>query len=412
MRILWFTNTPSLAAEFLNQKVIHGGWIASLETQISKNENIELGVAFHQGFKPINQFKIERTTYFPIPLKKSKGKLLGLKERWQHTIESDSILQKYLEIVEKFNPDIIHIFGTENAFGLMAQYVKIPVIIQIQGNLTICQNKWFSGLSNVTIFRYSRVKNLILGYGVFHQYYLFKKRAKREIQIFKNCQYFIGRTDWDRRITKVLSSNGLYFHCDELLREIFYTSVWESSNSSNQLLSILSATTYKGLETLLETAFLLKRKSINFVWVIAGVSGEEELIPIIEKSTKLKFSEQNVYFLGALNPEELKNEMLNSKCYVHTSHIENSPNSVCEAMLLGMPIVATFAGGTSSLINNNVDGLLVQDGDPHSMSGAIIELFENTKQAINMGENARKIALARHNHQIISDNLIEIYHSF
>lgn len=40
------------------------------------------------------------------------------------------------------------------------------------------------------------------------------------------------------------------------------------------------------------------------------------------------------------------------------SHIENSPNNLCEAMILGMPCIATDAGGTSTLLSNMKDGLL------------------------------------------------------
>ena len=50
MRILWFTNTSSNAP--VDNKKVRGGWISSLENEISKNQEIELGVVFlhHESF--------------------------------------------------------------------------------------------------------------------------------------------------------------------------------------------------------------------------------------------------------------------------------------------------------------------------------------------------------------------------
>jgi glycosyltransferase involved in cell wall biosynthesis len=91
------------------------------------------------------------------------------------------------------------------------------------------------------------------------------------------------------------------------------------------------------------------------------------------------------------------------------SHIENSPNNLCEAMILGMPCIATFVGGTGSLLNDGHEGILIQDGDPWSMAGAIVELKEEFDRAISMGEHARKRALIRHDKDRIASELQGIY---
>jgi len=228
----------------------------------------------------------------------------------------------------------------------------------------------------------------------------------------KHCSYFIGRTDWDRRISGVLSPGRIYFHCDELIRTEFYKSEhWEKpKNPRIRLLSTLSAMSYKGLETVLETAESLKKSELlDIEWRIVGIKGSEEIVQIIEKAYQRKFVDYNVKFIGNQGPDALISELLCANCYIHPSHIENSPNSVCEAMLLGMPVIATYAGGTSSLITNDVDGLLVQDGDPYSMAGAIYELCRNEKLISKISENARLRALVRHNPETIISDLASAY---
>ena len=95
--------------------------------------------------------------------------------------------------------------------------------------------------------------------------------------------------------------------------------------------------------------------------------------------------------------------------YCQVSHIENSPNSLCEAMLVGKPIVATFAGGTSSLLENMKEGLLVQEGDFYSIAGAIKEFVTNHVLANECAKNARLKAIKRHDKKKIVNDLVTVY---
>jgi len=91
------------------------------------------------------------------------------------------------------------------------------------------------------------------------------------------------------------------------------------------------------------------------------------------------------------------------------SHIENSPNNLCEAMILGMPCVATFAGGTSSMLKDGEEGILIQDGDPWAMAGSILEMRGSSEAAVSMGIKARLSALKRHCKDDIVSQLLDTY---
>ena len=112
---------------------------------------------------------------------------------------------------------------------------------------------------------------------------------------------------------------------------------------------------------------------------------------------------------GKLQPLELITKMLEADCFVMPSHIENSPNSLCEAMILGMPCITTLAGGSSSLLRDKEEGLIIQDGDPWSMAGAVLELIHEKETAISYGKKAREKSMRRHNKDIITKGLVEIY---
>jgi len=154
---------------------------------------------------------------------------------------------------------------------------------------------------------------------------------------------------------------------------------------------------------------LKKYSTFSFKFKICGVSANEEIIKIIKKKYKKEINLLNIEFLGKLTADDLVKQLCNSNFYIHPSYIENSPNSVCEAMALGMPIISTNVGGISSLISDKIEGLLVQEGEPYSLAAAIIELINNYEYAELLGKNARERSISRHDPKKIVKQLLDIY---
>ena len=125
---------------------------------------------------------------------------------------------------------------------------------------------------------------------------------------------------------------------------------------------------------------------------------------------KEKKNPKNLHLLGRLSAEIVK-ELLNANVFIYPSAIENGCNAVQEAMLAGIPIIATYAGGLSTTIDNNITGILVNEGDPYVLAGAIVEILENYNEAISMGAIARKIASERHKPQKVVNEILNIYKS-
>lgn len=413
MRVLWITSIPTITINSKSNKIVGGGWMSSLETELVKRSDIHLGIAFKSNQENAFPFIVEKTTYFPISFKSAKNKFIKLLHRWKHNIEPESLLKKYINVIDEFKPDIIQIFGTEFNYGLIISKTTIPCIIHFQGNLIVYHHKWFSGLTAFEILKYSKKRILIQGYGHFHEYFYFKKAVKREYKIFKDCQYFMGRTDWDRRITSVLAPNSVYYHCDEMLRPEFDIHTWGSNFPRTDLviLTTIRNCTYKGLETIFECKKILQQCYFEkeITWKIAGITEADEISYLIERKYNDSFIDNNIHLIGSLDEKKLCEVMLDADFFVHPSHIDNSPNTVCEAMILGMPIIATYAGGIPSLLENKKEGLLVQDGDPFALAGAIIELIRDSNYASVLGKNAQVRAKIRHNPALITQNVIDIY---
>ena len=415
MRVLWFTNTPSLGSSYLEKKGVGGSWIESLESELTKVPSVHLGISFNLNNIDIKPFTINNTKYYPVNNKLPVSKFRKVVFRWTHRIKNEMDIQSYLDIIDEFKPDLINIFGTESDFGLIIPKISIPCIIHFQGNLTVNNLKWFTGFTPYYLLRYSNKKILLKGGGLYHDYIIAKKSAERERKIFKECKFFMGRTDWDRRLSSILSRGSKYYHCDEILRSGFYIHKWQpiTKKSNLNIISVISKNIFKGLETIFECKKILQKNFPDYSihWKIAGIRDGDEIAYLTERKYKSKFRDVNIKLLGPLDEEELIKNMLDADLFVHPSHIDNSPNSVCEAMLLGMPVIATYAGGIPSILSDKIEGLLVQDGDPYALSGAIIELLENIEYATKLAISARQRATARHDPQKIINDLLQIYAS-
>ena len=236
-----------------------------------------------------------------------------------------------------------------------------------------------------------------------------KKHLKIENEIYSGLKYCMGRTDWDRRVMKALAPEAKYYFCQEILRTPFYNAIWSPTNNNKYIFyTTIREDYYKNVDIIYETCDILEKynRNLNFEWNVAGIN-KEDISPQIMRHRKI--NPRNLKLLGSLNANEIINEMLRANIFIYPSAIENSSNAVEEAMLLGIPIIASFAGGMNTIIEDKKTGCLVNEGDPYVLAGAIIEMLENYDEAIKMGKKAREVALVRHEPQNVIDSLLNIY---
>ncbi|WNH08609.1 glycosyltransferase family 4 protein [Thalassobellus suaedae] len=412
MKVLWFTNTSSL---YENKHSYHGGgWIDSLEKLISKERNIELAVGF---FHPEDNDKkeINGVTYYPILKKRgAKKPLTTIFNNWRGNLNQEIFLQQIIDVVNDYNPDVIHVFGTENIFGRIQEFINIPVIIHLQGLINPYLNAYFpvkTSLSNLFIKNFNLV-NYILGKTVFSDYKKFKNRANQEKLILKKVKYVMGRTDWDKSISKLFNPSVRYFHINEVLRDGFY-----NNNKTNYFIktrliitTTISSTVYKGVDVLLKAAKLLKEETnIDFIWQVIGVEQDDQILKYFEKTSGINHESVGLTFLGVKTPNDLIGLLENTDIFVHPSYIDNSPNSVCEAQMLGVPVIACNVGGMSTIIKHHLTGILVPSNGVYEIVSEIINFYNNQDKLKTIGMNSNKEALIRHNKNEILTNILDSY---
>lgn len=100
----------------------------------------------------------------------------------------------------------------------------------------------------------------------------------------------------------------------------------------------------------------------------------------------------NVYFPGKLSKKEWIKLSEEYDLFLNTTHFDNMPVSVVEAMALGMPVISTNVGGIPFLLEDKITGVLVNDNDEKKMFEEIKNLTENSHFAKSVTHNARELA--------------------
>lgn len=116
-------------------------------------------------------------------------------------------------------------------------------------------------------------------------------------------------------------------------------------------------------------------------------TGDGSLEAVQALAEKLKVT---VQFTGKLKKEAWRKLSTSYNIFINTTHIDNTPVSVIEAMALGLPIVSTNVGGMPYLIDNEKDGLLVAPDDADAMVAAIIEVYTNRLLRTELIVNGRE----------------------
>src|SRR5690606_6488794 len=110
--------------------------------------------------------------------------------------------------------------------------------------------------------------------------------------------------------------------------------------------------------------------------------------------TKKRAEELNVtvIFTGKLSKENWWQLSQNHDIFINTTHFDNTPVSVMEAMALGLPVVSTNVGGIPYLVENENTALLVDDNDVGMIVSQIERLLGDNELSKILSSNGRQLA--------------------
>ena len=410
MKILWITNValPDVSKDLDTQPSPFGGWLTGYLNEILKKD-IHLVSVFPYGKNVQGNF--ENITYYGFKAKSEKKELL----------------EYFVNIIDKEKPDVIHIFGTEYTHSnLMMKASKElgmlrNTVVSIQGLVSVYAKHYFAYLPRKVIYGFT-FKEVLKRNNIKLSAEKFKEQGILEVETLKEVKNVIGRTDWDEACVKQINPNVNFFFCNESLRSGFYDKEWSLENCEKHSVFVSQASyPIKGFHLMLEGFKEIAKKYPDAKLYTTGknpltLKGMDKLkqslySKYLGKLIKKYKLENNVEFLGFLSEEKMAERFLKSNVFVSPSSIENSPNSVGEAMLLGVPTVSSDVGGVKNMLTHGKDGFVYPADEPYMIEYYVSKIFESSDLAKEISKSAKEHAEYTHNRFLNGKTLMEIYNN-
>ena len=423
MKVLGVCNImpPAIARQLGVSYSNREGWLSGLLDRVVQEQGwnkIELGIAFPAG-EGMGDF--QRTMQLSENM---SCRCYGFTENLDTPeIYDDGLEKTFEEILADFEPDILHVFGTEfpHALACIKSYGHPErTLVGIQGLCSAIAEEYMADLP-AKVQRQVTLRDRIREDSLKQQQKKFMKRGEHEKEALLLTGHIAGRTDFDRERTAKINPSAKYHYLNETLRGIFYRDRWKRTACQPYSIFLCQGDyPLKGFHYLLRALPKVLEQFPDTHLYVAG----SNIINVATFQDRLKLSAYGKYIrklirehrlhdhvtmLGRLNAEEMKEQYLRSHLYVLPSALENSPNSLGEAMMLGVPCVAADVGGVHNLLTDGGDGMLYPAGDVEALADRIIEIF--TKEAIveRFSDNARKHARVNHDADQNYYRLIHIY---
>lgn len=151
----------------------------------------------------------------------------------------------------------------------------------------------------------------------------------------------------------------------------------------------------KGISTLIEAARRCRKLPIRFTLVGPLVSPE-----VLDKLP------DNVHYLGSSHPHGVPSAMARADLFVLPTLEDAFGLVVLEAMAAGLPVVTTANAGSSELIADGEDGLVVPPGDPTRLAEAFAQLVEDSSLRRRLGIAGRSKVAASHPWEDYGDEVV------
>jgi L-malate glycosyltransferase len=410
IRVLWTSNIvlPAVATELGVARTPFGGWLSLMTERLAAQPGFQVGIAMRSPLREYRALNKDGIAYFALP---------------QRRLDRFDTHQKFCErALNAFKPDILHVEGAEMRFARrFLETWQGERILSMQG---IINAIYRYELGRLPFGRFLSLSNPLLPLTylsmVAQRFLEFAPRLKHERSSMRATEHILGRTLWDQAQAAALAPQAKYHHCSRILRPPFYNYRWSASGKEPHSLFLgNSASARKGAHVAIEAASLLVHEFPGLRIYIAGQnpalispwSPKRHIgYPVYLSHLIRKLNlEERVSFTGILDSTQMADRMARSHACVISSIIENSPNTLGEAMLVGAPIVSAYAGGAPSMATDEQEALFYRADDPAMLAHQIRRIFKSPELAAKLSSAARQRAVLTHDPELNFQALASVY---
>ena len=253
----------------------------------------------------------------------------------------------------------------------------------------------------------------------------YEHRAKYEMEILKRAEYIHGGSDWGCAVGFSVNQTAKLFDFGLILRDSFYTDdCWSYENCEPHTIFTLFNYPIKGFHKLLDALAIVVKKypdtKVNIIgnkFIYRYYTGTRKKLMdhapdynwyVQDLINKYNLS-KNLNFIGFLDEKSVKENMMKSNLFVSASIIENQSTTLGEAMILGVPSIASCVGAMQEMIDHNEDGYLYPFTEPYMLAYYICKTFESRDIAEKFSKKGREHAQRTYNKEQNYEKLLNMY---
>ena len=423
MRVLWVCNImlPEIARQLGEPYSVREGWLSGVLGRFLREDSrgIVLGICFPAGGELASFGK-----KLCLGEKRKEVFCYGFGEDLSRPEQDDpSLGPRFGQILSDFLPDVVHIFGTEFPHAYACAKVwnqPAKTLVGIQGICGKIAEEYMADLP-VRVQESRTLRDVLRKDSIKQQQEKFLLRGQREEKLLRLAGHIAGRTGFDREYAYSVNPRAVYHKLNETMRDCFYEGGWDLDLCRKHRIFLTQGDyPLKGFHYLLQAMQEILQDYPDTVVSVAGNSilgtgGIKSRLKIPAYGRYLRRLicknrlQDRVEVLGPLQAEEMKKVLLESHVFVCPSAVENSPNSVAEAQLLGLPVAASRAGGIPSVVEDKRGGLLFEKGNPRDLARAVKEIFSSDGLARSLSKSERQFAAREYDPEHNYQQLMEAY---
>ena len=340
---------------------------------------------------------------------------------------------EFARIISDIKPDVVHVFGSEYRYNtdflIYCATNNIPHVVSLQSVVYDYAKHYKDGLPENKFNRVNPVlrfmKKVFMADSIALGQQQFEIQGKEEIKALKLAKNVIGRTHWDKALALETNPDIRYFHVNENLRDDFYNDEKWSWDNCQKHRILISQGFYpiKGFHQFLPALAEIKKLYPDVQVYVGGQSPFTTHNRFLDYFVDYFFEYQKyikqlikkydvadcIHYTGFLNASQMKTQFLAANVFVSPSTIENSPNSVGEAMITGTPVVSSNVGGTATMLTDGTDGILYDFYDNNALINGIKTVFDSQEKAEYFSVNAISHASCTHNRTLNTAAMLEVY---
>lgn len=404
MKVLWLSNRILSDRDGGDT----GTWLSAMAGWLVESGEVALANIAEAGVKEITRQDCGKVHQWVVPFTARVNR---------DGLPPEKIVSEVVKAVDDFSPDLIHVWGTENYWGLLTarNRLKTVTLLETQGLKFAIAEVFHGGLSVREQLACVGVKEILRGSTIFQEQRRFEKWGSFEKEMISQHKYFAVQTKWVTSKVKAINGTSRTFQSDRALREPFYrTAPWQFPEKPVIFCLTAYSSPFKGLHIATRAVAKLKNRFPGIRLRIAGIQQREGIhqdgyIAWLIREIRRLGLESAVEWLGPLDASGITREMCRAGAMLIPTYIENCCTTMQEAMMVGTPVVATYTGGLPTLARDEESALFFPPGDAAMCAFQLERVLTDVELCLRLSNEAKKISLQRNDRTRIVQRQLAIY---